>query len=375
MDSQVKATTGKVSNSTDFPSIYVPFCAQIQTYSIKDVITVWDLAFLIPNSIFLCFLIYKWVKARHRLKSLNLPILTVFYYMIFTVTVLSIFRVLVSFILKPSTKIGEITNKLVWLMARMGQLATELSVLLFGLFFGRLESRKSILRVMYCTVPISLLYITVQAFLEIFYPDKHYIVIDSSNHYYDLYGQGGMLFWFISSITFAILYSVIFILPLTPLKNNIVLPTKKSFYVYCLLLAITCIAQSLGSMQIYSNRGDYGMCIVSITTYVYFTLHGPLVYIVFLRKFFHNTTPFQRYYIDANNSVNRSINSAGSVTGSINQIFNSMPQHISSQNSTSSENLNNSTREQRESPTEYNQYYPNEDDDSHKIIIHNSNLI
>jgi hypothetical protein len=108
-------------------------------------------------------------------------------------------------------------------MARMGQVSSELSVLLFGLFFGRLDSRKSILRVMYFTVPISLFYITVQvndlfyfktefiltpaflkAFLEIFYPDKHYIVIDSSDHYYDLYGQGGMLFWFISSITFSI---------------------------------------------------------------------------------------------------------------------------------------------------------------------------
>ena len=44
----------------------------------------------------------------------------------------------------------------------MGQLSTELSVVFFGLFFARLESSQSILRIMYLTVPISLLYISVQ---------------------------------------------------------------------------------------------------------------------------------------------------------------------------------------------------------------------
>lgn len=40
--------------------------------------------------------------------------------------------------------------------------------------------------------------------LEFLWPDKHYIVIDNQNHYFDLYGHGGMIFWLASSSVFAI---------------------------------------------------------------------------------------------------------------------------------------------------------------------------
>ncbi len=91
-----------------------------------------------------------------------------------------------------------------WLIVRLGQLSTELSVLFFGLFFARLDSRQSIMRIMYLTVPISVIYILIQGSLEMLVPDKHYIVIDADNRYYDLYGHGGMIFWFVSSTFFAI---------------------------------------------------------------------------------------------------------------------------------------------------------------------------
>ena len=41
--------------------------------------------------------------------------------------------------------------------------------------------------------------------------DKHYIVVDNHDHYYDLYGHGGMIFWLISSLIFAIVNFVNFI--------------------------------------------------------------------------------------------------------------------------------------------------------------------
>ena len=86
---------------------------------------------------------------------------------------------------------------------RLGQLSTELSVLFFGLFFARLDSRKSILRIMCLTIPISIAYVLLQGSLEIFIPDKHYIIV-YEDHYFDLYGHGGMIFWFVSSIIFAL---------------------------------------------------------------------------------------------------------------------------------------------------------------------------
>lgn len=46
--------------------------------------------------------------------------------------------------------------------SRFSQLSTELSVVFFGLFFARLDSNKSILRIMYLTIPISLIYVFIQ---------------------------------------------------------------------------------------------------------------------------------------------------------------------------------------------------------------------
>ena len=48
------------------------------------------------------------------------------------------------------------------MITRFSQLSTELSVVFFGLFFARLDSEKSILRIMYLTIPISLVYIMIQ---------------------------------------------------------------------------------------------------------------------------------------------------------------------------------------------------------------------
>ena len=63
---------------------------------------------------------------------------------------------------------------------------------------------------------------------------------------------------------------------------------KKSFYVYCAILAILSAAQSIGSAITYVHFGPEGegLCILDSTTYAYFTLFCPLVYLVFLKKFF-----------------------------------------------------------------------------------------
>ena len=46
--------------------------------------------------------------------------------------------------------------------SRLVQLATEFSVIFFGLFFARLKNRQSVMRIMYFTIPISTLYILTQ---------------------------------------------------------------------------------------------------------------------------------------------------------------------------------------------------------------------
>ncbi|CAA9995323.1 unnamed protein product [Nesidiocoris tenuis] len=61
--------------------------------------------------------------------------------------------------------------------------------------------------------------------------------------------------------------------------------TKKSFYVYILLLVLLNVIQSVGSgLLLYSIIE--GLCVVDVTTCLYFTMFTPLVYHTFLSEFF-----------------------------------------------------------------------------------------
>ena len=48
-------------------------------------------------------------------------------------------------------------------------------------------------------------------------------------------------------------YTVIVLLPFTACRNRFPLPTKRSFYVYCSMLAILNAIQALGSGLLYFN--------------------------------------------------------------------------------------------------------------------------
>lgn len=309
------------SNNSWVPS-YVPFCSRIQLYSIFNKLLLWDLSIFLPNFLFVIFLLVSWLRVKESLRRIELPILTVFFNMLLLASLLSISRCIVTTFIKPIDQIGVLINKIVWLIVRFGQLSTELSVVMFGLFFGKLDSQKSIFRIMFLTIPISMFYISIQAFLELVYPDKHYVVFVDDDHYYDLYGHGGMIFWFISSTIFFLIYTAIFILPFTRLKTTFPIPTKKSFYVYCFLMAVICFAQLTGSALTYADLGSFGcgLCILDFTTFVNFTMFGPLVYVVFLRKFFQKRTNLSNQYMLDSGSVNQSICSHhDQLTRSINQ--------------------------------------------------------
>lgn len=83
---------------------------------------------------------------------------------------------------------------------------------------------------------------------------------------------------------------------------------NRSFYFYCLILGIVCLFQSIGSFLVYFNVGDNvdGLCILNLTTFIYYTLFGPLVYYVFLRKFFQKEFLLTRQYLINSSSFNSS---------------------------------------------------------------------
>ncbi|XP_062602144.1 transmembrane protein adipocyte-associated 1 homolog [Saccostrea cucullata] len=238
-----------------------------------------DLIILIPNIFFLAFLIYKSKSAIIKLRSTSSPIFTAFYVLVssFNQTTehqqshisqlsmywcvwwqtISVLRCIVSMTgLNASVLAGDITDKVLWLVLRFFLLATEMSIIVFGLAFGHLDSGKSIQRVLLVTSCVALIYSCTQGTLEFEYPDPQFHVEKGSNETYqnfDIFAHGGMIFWITSSLVFFVVYTVIFILPWTSLKERWSLPPKKSFYRYAAFLAVLNLSQAVGSGLLYGE--------------------------------------------------------------------------------------------------------------------------
>ncbi len=154
---------------------------------------------------------------------------------------------------------------------------------------------------------ISLAFSVSQGALEFVSPDESFHVHTKD---YDLFGHGGMMFWFVSSIVFASVifinsyllikyclsfvlfyciykvYAIVTLLPWSRLRDRLALPTKKNFYYYVGILSGLNGIQCVGSGLLLYHLTECGLCIVDITTLLYYTLLTPFVYYTFLSDFF-----------------------------------------------------------------------------------------
>nr|XP_054606803.1 transmembrane protein adipocyte-associated 1 homolog isoform X3 [Nothobranchius furzeri] len=201
----------------------------------------WDILLLAPNVAFFMFLMWKLPSARAKIRLTSSPIFVTFYLLVFVVAAVGIARAIVSMTVSTSSA-ATIVDKVLWEITRFFLLAIELSVIIFGLAFGHLESKSSIKRVLAITAVLALAYSITQGTLEILYPDNHLSAKD-----FNIYGHGGRHFWLVSSCFFFLVYSTIVILPKTHLRERISLPSKRSFYVYTAILSLLNLVQGLGS--------------------------------------------------------------------------------------------------------------------------------
>ncbi|KAG6939374.1 transmembrane protein adipocyte associated 1 [Chelydra serpentina] len=245
----------------------------------KSRVRYWDLMLLVPNVLFFVFLLWKLPSARAKIHVTSSPIFTTFYILVFVVALVGIARAVVSMTVSASDA-ATVADKILWEITRFFLLAIELSVVILGLAFGHLESKSSVKRVLAITTVLSLAYSVTQGTLEILYPDAHLSAED-----FNIYGHGGRHFWLASSCFFFLVYSLVVILPKTPLKDRISLPSRKSFYVYAGILALLNLVQGLGSALLCVDIIE-GLCCVDVTTFLYFSFFAPLIYVAFLKGFF-----------------------------------------------------------------------------------------
>uniref|UniRef100_A0A1B6BYL6 Transmembrane protein adipocyte-associated 1 homolog n=1 Tax=Clastoptera arizonana TaxID=38151 RepID=A0A1B6BYL6_9HEMI len=278
---------GDFSNSTQ-PVEEEPFCKLILYTEVPNFrVRIWDIIILVPNLLFLLFLLFRFNRARLKLRATSSPIFFAFYGLVFVNVVISVIRCVVSMSVNAAAVVGGYVDTILWITVRFFLLSTELSVVIFGLAFGHLDSRSSIRYVLLATSFISLAFSSSQGALEILAPDESFRIITKD---FNLFGHGGMLFWFSSSVAFAVIYIVILILPWTRLRERLALPAKRSFYFYIFFLALLNITQSVGSgLMMYGTKE--GLCVVDVTTCIYFTIFTPLVYHTFLSEFFGVSQP------------------------------------------------------------------------------------
>ncbi|KAG7199556.1 hypothetical protein KM043_014167 [Ampulex compressa] len=265
------------------------FCKLILYKEIQDSrVRIWDIVILIPNLLFLLFIVVRFNRARLKLRATSSPIFLAFYGLVICNVVISVIRCVVSMTVNAAASVGGKADKVLWVTVRFFLLSTEMSVVIFGLAFGHLDSRSSIRRVLLATSLIALAFTITQGTLELVLPDDTFHI--PSRDFY-VFGHGGMMFWFCSSLVFTMIYLFILILPWTRLRERLALPTRKSFYVYAGTLAMLDLVQSLGAGFLNYTQNPVGLCIVDFTAAVYLTLFTPLVYHTFLSGFLGVSQP------------------------------------------------------------------------------------
>lgn len=122
-------------------------------------VRIWDVVILIPNLIFLIFIAARFNRARLKLRATSSPIFLAFYGLVsllasckitkieipnFTLfpqvvsnILISVIRCVVSMTVNAAATVGGLADKVLWVTVRFFLLSTEMSVVIFGLAFGK----------------------------------------------------------------------------------------------------------------------------------------------------------------------------------------------------------------------------------------------
>lgn len=101
-------------------------------------VRIWDLIILIPNALFVLFLVVRFNKAQLKLRATSSPIFLTFYALVWGNVIISLVRCAVSMTVNAAVPLGGLVDKVLWVVVRFFLLATEMSVVIFGLAFGEL---------------------------------------------------------------------------------------------------------------------------------------------------------------------------------------------------------------------------------------------
>lgn len=83
------------------------------------------------------FLVVRFNKAQLKLRATSSPIFLTFYTLVWGNVLISLVRCGVSMTVNAAVPLGGLVDKVLWVVVRFFLLATEMSVVIFGLAFGK----------------------------------------------------------------------------------------------------------------------------------------------------------------------------------------------------------------------------------------------
>lgn len=279
-------TIRNISSSNN--SCSYPFCVVALYYTITNSnVRIYDIILLAMSALFLFFLLVYFIPTIRKLHG-SLPLFKILYAMVFVIPVISC----INEILSISLGYYNTSAKVLHVILRGDILMTELSVVVFGLFFKYYDNQYcKLVLTLAVIIGISVVFTIAETLMELFY--KRDIACSS----FQFFTHGGMLFLFSTSTLFAIVYLTIFMLYLLGFHHRWGLPSKKSFYRYALFLSLVNLVQAIGSMLWYNagthhpHLGNAGICLTILTTVIYVGTFAPVVYWIFLKNYFRMNKP------------------------------------------------------------------------------------
>ena len=257
-------------------------CKVILHVTIGDsLLRVWDLIILIPNVVFLLFLLYQVPKTRSSLRSSGSQDLKMktFHSFVLTLSLTSALRCFLAIILNLSNPVHDVTNTIIWEFGAFVFLSIELAVL--GLLVSEDNIRNhQTRRLIAASSLLSLVVTASQLYCELGSP--HYgLKVLATN--YQLWAEGGSVFSAGLAGSMAVLYTAVILLLASPLHQHLHLRSSSRVLLYLTGLLANHSLACLGSTLL-SYRVTPGLCLTNISTYFYFSSLSPFLYISILKS-------------------------------------------------------------------------------------------
>lgn len=235
-------------------------------------VKVWDMMFLIPGTLFLLFLAYSAPRTRHKLTSVPLPLLFLYFFLVMAPTI-STLRSLLASLLPPSPQM----DKVGWSLARTTNLALEL----VGLLACSLNAQPSPTRsrvLLMTSLLLSSTFLLLDISLELTRPAKEFHVYGQQTN---LYGEGGGMFVCLTSLPLSLLYSLLLTRRVVSKPPSLLLPSSLPLNLYLATLLGVQLARGVGGLLVYQDT-EFGICLTSLTLLGLVTLLPPLSHLALL---------------------------------------------------------------------------------------------